>query len=76
MQASVSGGVTVNSVTYNSPTSVTLNVTPTTAGLKNVTITNPDGQAITGNNCIEVPGRRPLHHQVGRADHGQCRARR
>jgi uncharacterized repeat protein (TIGR01451 family) len=54
LQASVSGGVTVNSVTFNSPTSVTLNVTATTSGLKDVTITNPDGQSIGGSNCIDV----------------------
>jgi uncharacterized repeat protein (TIGR01451 family) len=54
LQASVSGGVTVNSVTFNSPTSVTLNVTATTNGLKDVTITNPDGQSVVGSNCISV----------------------
>jgi uncharacterized repeat protein (TIGR01451 family) len=54
LQVSVSGGVTVNGVTFNGPTSVTLNVTATTNGLKNVTITNPDGQSVVGNNCINV----------------------
>jgi uncharacterized repeat protein (TIGR01451 family) len=55
LQATVSGGVTVNSVTFNSPTSVTLNVTATPPnGLRNVTITNPDGQSVVGNNCINV----------------------
>jgi hypothetical protein len=56
--ASVSGGVTVNSVTFASPTSVTLslNTTAATAGTKNVTITNPDGQQATGNNLITVTG--------------------
>jgi uncharacterized repeat protein (TIGR01451 family) len=54
LQASVSGGVTVNSVTFNSPTSVTLNVTATSNGLKSLTITNPDGQSIAGSNCINV----------------------
>lgn len=49
LAASVSGGVTVGSVTYNSPTSVTLvlNTTTATAGAQTVTITNPDGQALT-----------------------------
>jgi uncharacterized repeat protein (TIGR01451 family) len=48
--ASVSGGVTVNSVTFTSPTEVTLsvNTTAATAGLKTVTITNPDGQTANG----------------------------
>src|SRR5439155_19666884 len=54
LQASVSGGVTVNSVTYNTPTSVTLNITVTTNGLKNVNFTKPDGQTVVGSNCINV----------------------
>ena len=54
LQASVTGGVTVNSVTFNNPTSVTLNVTATTNGLKNVSFTNPDGQNVTGTGCINV----------------------
>ena len=47
--ASVSGGVTVNSVTYTDPTHVTLNVSTIGAsnGPHNVTITNPDGQSST-----------------------------
>ncbi|WP_305118995.1 hypothetical protein [Tahibacter harae] len=45
---------TVNSVTFNSPTQVTLNVTATAAGLQNVTITNPDGQSVTANGCVTV----------------------
>ncbi len=44
----------VNNVTYNSPTQVTLNVTTVTPGLANVTITNPDGQSVTANNCVNV----------------------
>ena len=47
---------TVNSVTYNSPTQVTLNITASTAGLQDVTLTNPDGQATTANGCINVIG--------------------
>ena len=62
LSASVSGGVTVNSATYNSPTQVTLNITTTTSGLKNVTITNPDGQSVTGTSCINVIG--PPTHLV------------
>jgi hypothetical protein len=54
--ASVSGGVTVNSVTYTDPTHVTLNLNTTAAplGPKNVTITNPDGQSTTSNNVVFV----------------------
>ena len=33
---------------------VTLNITVTSAGLKNVTITNPDGQSVTATGCINV----------------------
>ena len=49
LTASASGGVTVSSVTYNSPTSLTLvlNTTAATGGAVTVTVTNPDGQAIT-----------------------------
>src|SRR4029079_16895414 len=52
--ASVSGGVTVNSIAYNSPTQVTLNLNTTAApnGAKDVTITNPDGQSVTASNLI------------------------
>ena len=46
IQASVTGGVTVNSVSYTSPTSVTLDLNTVGAALgpKTITITNPDGQ--------------------------------
>lgn len=46
LAASVSGGVTVNSVTWIDRTSVTLNLSTVGAptGLKTVTFTNPDGQ--------------------------------
>ncbi len=56
--ASISGGVTVNSVTFTSPTSVTLNVSTVgaTAGTKDVTITNPDGQSKTGTGILTVSG--------------------
>ena len=54
--ASVTGGVVVNSVTFNSTTSVTLNLSTVgaTAGAKDVTITNPDGQSRTGNGILTV----------------------
>jgi hypothetical protein len=44
------GGVTVNSVTYNNPTNLTVNLTVApnaAAGARTVTITNPDGQSTT-----------------------------
>src|SRR6185369_12524688 len=43
-------GVTVNSVTINSPTQVTINISTVNAvgGDKPITITNPDGQTATG----------------------------
>jgi hypothetical protein len=48
--ASVSGGVTVNSVTFVDPTHVTINVSTVgaSAGAKNVTVVNPDAQQSTG----------------------------
>jgi hypothetical protein len=54
--ATISGGVTVNSVTYTSPTLITLNLSTigTAVGTKDVTITNPDGQSITATGLITV----------------------
>src|SRR5439155_7246217 len=54
--ASVSGGVVVNSVAYTDPTHVTLNLDTTgaSAGSKNMTITNPDGQSRTGTGILTV----------------------
>lgn len=49
LQASVSGGVVVNSVTFTSPTSITLDLNTVGAALgpRTVTVINPDGQART-----------------------------
>jgi hypothetical protein len=49
IQASVTGGVVVNSVTYTDPTHITLDLDTTgaTNGAQSVTITNPDGQTST-----------------------------
>src|SRR5258708_6301126 len=44
------GGATLNSVTYNNPTNVTLNLTVAAnaaTGARTITITNPDGQSAT-----------------------------
>lgn len=54
--AAINGGVTVNSVTYNSSTQVTLNVSTVgaTNGAKTVTITNPDGQFVSSSSIFDV----------------------
>ena len=54
--ASAVSGVVVNSVTWNSPTQVTLSLdtTASTAGAKNVTITNPDGQSAAGVGILTI----------------------
>lgn len=51
------GGVTVNSITYSSPTSITLDVTiaaSATAGTRTITVTNPDGQLITSSGIFTI----------------------
>ena len=54
--ASISGTVTVNSITFTDPTHITLNISTVGSplGLKNITVTNPDGQNATGNNLINI----------------------
>ena len=56
ISATVSGGVTVNSVTFTDPTHVTLNVSTVGAslGAQDVTIINPDGQSLTGIGILTV----------------------
>jgi hypothetical protein len=56
--ATVTGGVTVNSVTFNSPTQITMNVSTVgaTAGAQSITVANPDGQTRTGNGILTVTG--------------------
>jgi hypothetical protein len=56
LTASVSGGVTVNSVTYLGPNQVTLNLNTTAAviGKSDVTITNPDGQTTTNLGVLHI----------------------
>jgi hypothetical protein len=58
ISASVTGGVRVNSVSFASPTQITLNVSTVgaTAGAQSVTVTNPDGQTRTGNGILTVTG--------------------
>src|SRR5262249_47972654 len=54
--ASVSGGVTVNSVTFTDAKHVTLNISTAGAGVgaQDVTVTNPDGQSRTGTGILTV----------------------
>jgi hypothetical protein len=54
----VVSGLTVNSVTYQSPTTVIVNVSTVgaTNGAKDVTITNPDGQTRSGTGLVTVSG--------------------
>ena len=56
IQASVTGGVAVNGVTYVDPTHVTLDLDTrsATSGPQDVTITNPDGQSATGTGLVSV----------------------
>jgi hypothetical protein len=56
LAASVNGGVTVNSVTFVDPTHVTLNVSTVgaTAGARDVSVINPDGQQSTGSGLLTV----------------------
>jgi len=56
IQASVSGGVTVNSVSFTDATHVTLDLDTraATIGAKDVTITNPDGQSRTGPGVLTI----------------------
>ncbi len=56
IQAAVSGGVTVNSITYTDPTHVTLDLSTEGAvlGAVNVTITNPDGQNAMGTGILTI----------------------
>ena len=54
--ATVTGGVTVNGVSYSNPTSVTLDVNTVGAslGAQDVRICNPDGQCRTGTGVLTV----------------------
>ncbi len=62
ISATVTGGVTVNSVTYTDQTQVTLNISTVGAsvGAQDVTIINPDGQSTTGVDILNVGGAFPL----------------
>ncbi len=64
--ATVSGGVVVNSVTYNGTKSITLNISTLSAtnGPKDVTVTNPDGQSVTGQGVFSVGGGVPCTYSI------------
>ncbi|MDA8429898.1 MAG: hypothetical protein M0T70_11650 [Geobacteraceae bacterium] len=64
ISASVTGGVTVNSVTYTDPTHITLNISTigATPGDQTVSVTNPDGQNIASATAlISIPPPYPLN---------------
>ncbi len=56
LTVSITGGVTVNSVTAITRTSFKINISTVgaTTGAKNVTVTNPDGQSVTANGLISI----------------------
>jgi hypothetical protein len=62
ISASITGSISVNSITYDSPTQVTININTSGAvnGLYDVTITNPDGQSATGTQILEIDEALPV----------------
>ncbi len=52
----ISGGVTVNNLTYVNPTTLILSISTTSAtlGAQDVTVTNPDGQSGKGTGILQV----------------------
>ncbi|MEA2647279.1 MAG: hypothetical protein QOE92_2362 [Chloroflexota bacterium] len=56
LQAAITGGVVVNSVSYIDPTHVSLSLDTSAAsvGPQDLTITNPDGQAVTVTGFVDV----------------------
>lgn len=54
--AAVTGGVTVNSIGFLDPTHVTLDISTVSAsmGAQSVTVTNPDGQIVTGSGVLTI----------------------
>jgi hypothetical protein len=69
--ASVSGGVVVNSTTFNTPTQITLNINTTSASLggQTVTVTNPDGQSVTSTAILNIIAPLTLNSAVSRLFH-------
>lgn len=62
ISATIDGGITVNSITYVSPSTVTLNIATTGAvnGARTVTITNPDGQITTSASILTYNSSLPV----------------
>ncbi len=56
ISATVTGGVIVNRVVFNSPTRLTLNLNTVSASLgpQDLTITNPDGQSVTATGVLTI----------------------
>ena len=56
LQVSISGGVTVNSVTYLGPKQMRVNISTVgaSAGKKNITVTNPDGQSVSVSDLLTI----------------------
>jgi len=56
IQAAVTGRVVVNSVAFDSPTQVTLNLNTVCAnvGAQSITLTNPDGQSVVGAGVLTI----------------------
>jgi uncharacterized repeat protein (TIGR01451 family) len=69
LTASVSNA-TVNSVTFNSTSQVTLNITMFATGPQNVTITNPDGQSATTNGCFTALNAAGVNYSLTKSDGG------
>ncbi len=65
ISARVTGGVIVNSVTFNSPTQLTINVATFCAntGAQDVIITNPDGQSMTASGVLTITSAPTTCHQ-------------
>ena len=62
ISASLTGGITVNLIAYNSPTQVTLNISTVgvSSGYYDLTITNPDGQTASGMGILQVDSGLPV----------------
>jgi hypothetical protein len=62
LTVSIDSGIVVNSVNYNSPSTITLNVTTTGAkeGARTITITNPDGQSVSSSILLKYDSTLPV----------------
>jgi len=62
LTVSIDSGIVVNKVTYNSPSTITLNVTTTGAanGARKITITNPDGQVVSSSAILTYNSALPV----------------